>query len=114
MNIEKKLYKIPQLHSKYLKLYLKAKVKLSKLERELNDLYRKKYHYYSFEYEERLESVKEIQFHILGDEEYSDVKQQLDNQDATVKTLEYAVKKTQQLTYDIKNIIEYTKYINGV
>lgn len=113
LNLSEKLFISPNLHSKYLSKYFKAKAKLNKLESELAKLYKERYHYYTFEYHKKLESSKEITFHILGDDTYSQKELDCNNQKLVVDVLDRTLKKIMYLTQDIKTAIEYIKYLNG-
>ena len=112
-NLETKLLKIPNLHSKYLKFFYKEKGKLIELERELRELYRKKWYFYKDEYEYKLE-LKHIEWHIESDEEYSPLLFKFNKQKQRVDFFESLVKKSNTLSFDIKNLIEYKKFLSGV
>ena len=104
-NINTKLYEIPSLHSKYLGLYFNTKSKLNKLERELASLFKQKYQYYK-DGDELLDK-KEIQFHIMADEEYSLLNYKVRTAYDMVDILDRTVKKVNNLSFDVKNIIDY-------
>ncbi len=112
-NLNKKLYLIPLLHSKYLKMYFEYKLKLNKKQKELNQLYKKKYYFYK-DGDRLLENQKEIQFNILADEDYSNLNLQVQNLSDLVDILDRTIKKVNNLSFDIKNLISYLTYINGV
>jgi hypothetical protein len=113
-NIQDKMYTVPNLHSKYLKIFFREKARYNKMDKELNKLYREKYYFYTTKYDKLLENQKEIQFHILSDEEYAELNQKVENQKVLVDCVDRTLKKVSQLTFDIKGIIEYTKYLQGV
>lgn len=113
-NLQDKLYEIPKLHAKYLRIFFGEKVKLNKLESNLAELYRNKYYYYKEDCDRLPQSTKEIEFNILADEEYSELNKETKNQAALVEVLDRAVRKAERLSFDVKNIIEYLNYVNGV
>lgn len=113
-NLNSKIFEVPKLHSKYLKHFFREKKKMHKMEKELNQLYRIKYHYYAFDYEHKLDNAREIQFHVLADEEYAEALRKFENQKTVVDMMDRTLKKVSQLSFDIRNTIEYLKYINGV
>ena len=113
-NLADKIYKVPSLHSKYLRLFFNHKSKLNKYNEELNKLYKKKYYYFTEEYEYKLDNAKEINFHIYSDDEYSKLSLKVENQKLLVDCLDRTLKKVQYLTQDIKNIQNHLNYVNGM
>lgn len=113
-NIEKKIFDVPKLHSKYLKVFFEEQKKLNKIERELQRLYRDKYHYYQFDYQKKMESMKETEFHVFADPEYAKMNHIYKNQKLIVDCVERSLKRIQGLGYDVKTMIEAIKYFNGV
>lgn len=113
-NLTKKMYEVPNLHSKYLRIYLKQKSILHRLEKQASKKYRELFHHYTFDYEVRLSGSKEVEFHIVSDEAYADLNEKVKNQKILVDVLDRVLKKAQQLSFDVKNIMEHLKYINGV
>ena len=110
-NLEGKLYNIPMLHSKYLRLFLKSKGTLNKLEKQLSELYLQKYNH--FKNSKELLDKKEIQFHILGDEEYAKLNYNVHTAIDLVDILDRTLKKVNNMSFDVRNLIEYLKYMNG-
>jgi hypothetical protein len=113
-NLHEKTYKIPNYHSKYLKLYFEQKRILNKCNEELGKLYKNKYYYYTEQYEYKLDTTKEINFHIYSDEEYSKANLKTENQKLLVDCLERTLKRVQFLSKDVSNIQEQLKYMQGV
>jgi hypothetical protein len=104
-NLEGKLYTIPALHSKYLRYFFDFKNKANKRRRELNALYKEKWIFYK-EGEDLLDK-KELQFHILADEEYAKMHYETQVLDDLVDVLDRTVKRVNGLSFDVKNLIEY-------
>lgn len=111
-NIEKRLYEIPKLHNKILRLFFKHKLKLQEMNKEVAILYHKKWHHYKNEYDYEL-SDKQCIFYIEGDEEYSKIKLNCNRQKVLVEYLEKAVDRASRIGWEIKNILDYLKYVNG-
>lgn len=111
-NIETKMYTIPSLHSKYLGLYFNTKTKLNKLDKELSALYLKKYNI--FKDNNELLDKKEIQFHIMADDEYAKLNYKVRCAADMVDVLDRTVKKVNNLSFDFKNIVGYLTFIQGV
>ena len=111
MNIQDKLYEVPKLHGKYLRLYFKYKTALIKKQQELDLLYTDKYKKYKNGPE--LLDKKEIQFYILSDKEYSELRFKITNLEHIVDILDRTVKKVNGLSFDCKNIVAYLQFISG-
>lgn len=111
-NLEGKLYEIPAMYSKYLRYYFDFKTKLAKKQKELAEMYKAKWIKYK-EGDDLLDK-KEIQFHILADEEYSQLHYETQVLDDLVDVLDRTVKKANSLSFDVKNLVEYLKYMQGV
>lgn len=116
-NLQDKIYKVPNYHSKYLRLYFQYKEKFLKENQKLDKMYRDKYHYYSGTsdncYEFTLDK-KEIQFHILSDDEYSEQNLKVEKLKLIVESLDRTLKRVMYLGNDIKSILSYINYLNGV
>jgi len=116
-NLQDKLYKIPNYHSKYLRLFFDYKNKLLKHKQSLDLCYKSKYHYYAgIEkdcYEFTLDK-KEIEFHILSDKEYSDLNLKVEQYKLIVQCLDLTLKRVQYLSNDCKNVISLLQYYQGV
>jgi len=111
--LETKLREIPKLHNKYLKIWFKEKNKLLLLEKELKSLYRKKWYYYHDDYSYNLDK-KHIEWHIESDDEYSKKLYIFDRQKHLVNYFEQVIRKVNSFNFDIKNFIEYKKFLNGI
>ncbi|WP_298751853.1 recombination mediator protein UvsY [uncultured Arcobacter sp.] len=112
-NIGEKVFSAPSLHSKYLNLYLREFTKYTNMYKQIKQMYRKKYYYYKEDFSYSL-SQKEIDFHIDSDDDYADLYKQYCSQKAIVDYLDSIVKKSQQISFDIKNIQVHLDRINGV
>ena len=111
-NLDTKLYEVPGLHSKYLKQYFNSKLKLNSKKRELNILYKKRY-YEIKEESNDLMNQKEIIFNILSDDEYSKLNLEVQALTDLVDILDRTIKKVNNLSFDIKNLVAYLNYQAG-
>ena len=111
-NLDTKIYEIPSLHSKYLRLYYHESLILEKMETALARLYVKKHHYYRHDYDYVIKD-SQVSWYIDGDEEFSKRKYQINKQKLQVDFLERTLKKINQLSFDVKNIIEWVKFQSG-
>lgn len=114
-NFEAKLYTIPVMHSNYLRIYHVFKKKYQNLMLEMDNLYRTKWHGYSTEGCDghKLKTQKEIIIYIEGDTEILNKRIKLDDAKRKMEYMSAVVDKVSKLSFDIKNIIEHTKWING-
>ncbi len=112
-NLEVKIYEISGLHSKYLRLFFDSKTKLNKKKRDL-DIFYKKLYYKIKEESNDLINQKEIIFNILGDEFYSKLNLEVQTLTDLVDILDRTIKKVNNMSFDIKNIISYQSYLTGV
>lgn len=111
-NVESMMYAVPGLYSKYLRLYFEFKTQLSKKQKQLAEKYKSTWIKYK-EGDDLLDK-KEIQFHILADEEYSQLHYETQVLEDLVDVLDRTVKKANSLSFDVKNLVEYLKYMQGV
>lgn len=111
--LDTKLREIPNLHSKYLRHYYREKKKLVELEVDLKSLYLQKWKYYKNDYDFVVDN-KHINFYIDGDKEYNTKLLELGRQKNLVEYFSNLLKKCNSLSFDIRNMIEYIKFINGV
>ena len=115
--------KIPQLHQKYLTLLSEFTLLWKKKKQELKALQHKKWLYYSGkaspeEYEEQPFEYKvmksDVNNWIAVDEQIQRVEMQIDYYNTTVNVLSEILKQVHQLSYNIKNAIEWRRFTNGV
>lgn len=114
-NFEKILYEMPVLHNKYLKLYTESKKKYQNLKCEMDELYRIKWHEYKNEgcqgYD--ISTQKEIIIYVEGDPAILNKRIKLNSAKRTRDYLKRVVTKCNSMSFDIKNIIEHNKWMNG-
>ncbi len=118
--------KIPELHSKYLKIYFGERQRLKGFEFQLKELSRKKYEHYNgrLSYNE-LEELgwepfakklmkNEIDMYIDSDKDIMDIAMRITAQSEKIHFLEEVLKNINQRNYQIKNAIDWRKFTNGV
>lgn len=118
--------KIPELHSKYLKIFFEERRKLKGLEFQSKELFLKKYEYYNGRLsEEELESLgwepflkrlmkNEIDMYIDADKDIVEKNMRIVMQKEKLDFLEEVIKNINQRNFQIKNAIEWRKYTQGV
>ncbi len=118
--------KIPELHSKYLKIYFEERRKLKGLEFQSKELFLKKYEYYNGRMsEEELQQLgwepfmkrlmkNEIDMYIDSDKEIIEKNMRIVMQKEKLDFLEEVIKNLNQRNFQIKNAIEWRKFTQGV
>ena len=110
-NLQDKIYEIPKLHNKYLRLFFDTKNKLNKKQIQIDILYKETY--MKFKNENEILDKKQIEFHILSDTDYSKLNYELKKLNNLVDVLEKTVKRVNNMSFDIKSIIDYLTFIQA-
>jgi Recombination, repair and ssDNA binding protein UvsY len=118
--------KIPQLHSKYLKIYFEERRKLKVIEFQSKELFLNKYEYYNGRLsDEELEKLdwkpfvkrlmkNEIDLYIESDKDIIHNNMRIVNQKEKLDMLEEILKNLNQRNFQIKNAIDWKKFTQGV
>ena len=118
--------KIPQLHSKYMKIYFDERQRLRAYEFKSKATFLKKYEYYNGRMSrEELEEAgwepfvkklmkNEIDMYVDSDADIVDVNMRIVAQKEKIDFLEEVLKNLNQRNYQIKNALDYMKFTNGV
>ena len=118
--------KIPELHSKYLKIYFDERRKLKSLEFQSKDLSLKKYEYYNGKLsQEELDELNwepfvkrlmknEVDMYLDSDKDIIGNNMRIVNQKEKLGFLEEVLKNLNQRNFQIRNAIEWKKFTQGV
>ena len=115
--------RIPQLHAKYLSLHNEFSLLNKKATHELKTLSHKKTLYYSGkdlpeEYEKEPFPYKVMKSDVLSwvavDEQIQKVEMKLCYYDTVLNAVTEIIKQIHQMSYNIKNMIEWRRFTNGV
>lgn len=118
--------KISKLHNKYFKIFSNERLSLRKLEMDYKSLYKLKYQYYQGilsdeEYKElgwepfQLKVLKQdIPVYIEGDADIININLRIGLQSEKVSYVESIIKSIANRGYQIKNVIEWEKFTNGI
>ncbi len=118
--------KIPQLHSKYFKIYNEEKARLISLQHEYNRLFRLKYEYYAGTISEEVlrergwepQPLKilrqDIPMYLDSDNEVATAKQKIEIQKQKLEYLESIIKSLSNRGYQIKSAIDWVKFTQGL
>jgi hypothetical protein len=117
--------RIPQLHSKYYKLYHRAAMKSIKLRYDLKELEKVKYEYYTGSLSEEdlkkygwkpnpLKIMKaEVSKYIDSDKDIIELSLKIEYQSSIAKFLEDVIKQINNRNFVIKNMIDLMKFQQG-
>ena len=118
--------KIPELHSKFLKIYFDERRKLKALEFQSKDLSLKKYEYYNGKLsQEELDELdwepfakrlmkNEVDMYLDSDKDIINNNVRIITQKEKLAFLEEVLKNVNQRNFQIKNAIEWKKFTQGV
>ena len=113
---------IPQLHQKYLTLLTEFNLLQKKKSQDLKKLQHKKWLYYSGkaapeEYEDKPFQYKVMKSDVPNwvsvDDDICKVEMQLDYYNAVIRTLEEILKQVHQMSYNIRNSIQWRSFVGG-
>jgi hypothetical protein len=110
--LDEVMYKIPNLHSKYLRYLYQESNELSKREIQLKKKYRKMWYYYKNDYDYVVED-KHIPWHIETDDDYAKMLYSVNKLKNNVNVIEKAIREIGKLSFTIKNIIDWERFKVG-
>ena len=117
--------RIPQLHNKYLNIFHDERLILKKMKIDFKELSRQKWEYYTGKMDQDtlddlnwepfpLKILKtDIDRYLDSDKALSTEKSKIDYQEEKVQYLESVLKNITNLQWNIKNAIEWRKFLNG-
>lgn len=123
LELDKESLNIPKLHSKYYKLYNEFVLLKKKTEFDLKILYKDKWKYYSGKSSAEVYKENPFDHKILkndlgifleSDEELSRMQLKIEYQNCVLSYLESILKVITNRTFQIKNAIEWRKFIEGM
>ena len=125
-HLDKEAVRIPNLHQKYLKFLMEFKMKLTKQREEFNQLRRLKIRYYNgelgreeleehgWEQYQGIKPIKSVQDDLLhGDDDLIKMTVRISYLEDMVYATESIMKSISSRGWDIKNSIEWKKFISG-
>lgn len=111
-NLAEKIYKIPNLHSKYLKFFYKISNALIDLETVCAKLYIKKRKQILEESDEEIKPTH-VDFYVNGDSEYSTLSNKIKKKKLELKIIDDALKRCGTISFFIKSIVEWERFLVG-
>jgi len=118
--------KIPELHSKYLKIFFDERRRLKGLQFQSRETYLRKYEYYNGKMsEEEMKALgwepfmkrlmkNEVDHYLDADKDMIQEKAKIVNQEEKIDMIAEIIKNLNQRNFQIKNAIDYLKFTNGV
>lgn len=118
--------KIPQLHSKYFKIYSEEKGRFTGLQHEYHKLYRLKYEYFAGTISEEKLSEKgwdpqplkiirqDIPMYLNSDDDIVLIKQKIELQEQKLEYLESIIKSLSNRGFQIKTAVDWIKFTQGL
>ena len=112
----------PQLHNKYLKLFTKYSLQLKKAKDDYDGLYKFKWEYYTGKaspdtYREKPFDIKvlksDIYIYLNADEELQKLGQRIEYLKIVVVYLERVLREINNRNWNIRNTIEWKKFLHG-
>lgn len=124
-HLDSEALRVSDLHNEYLRYYTDAGLELKKKTQTKNKLYRDLWLYYTGQaspekYQEKQEidpNIKilkqDVKIYIDGDPEYIQMKTEIAELEAKVEFLEKTVSSIDRMGFQIKNAIDWKKYLQG-
>lgn len=112
-NISQKLLDYPYTFHEILDLYLKEKRELDALDRKKKKVYQQKYDFFKFKNDFRLDSAKEIETYINGDDEYDKVCLEYNVQEVVVTYFVELMDMLKKMTYSMQSYIKLKSFLAG-
>jgi len=104
---------VPILHSKYLQMFSQCQLECLRLQSEYETKYREKYLYYRNDFEVVLKNKAEIDVLMSGDEEMKRLRLRFEYEKTCADYLERVLKQITGLSFLIRDMIEWKKFMAG-
>ena len=125
-HIDNESIKVPKLHAKYIRHLIQAKLKNTKIQNEFNLLKKTKFRYYRGELSrdeltelnwQQWQGVKpmknEMEQFLDGDTDLNNIKVKIEYLNSMVYLLESILGQIKARDWQLKNVLEYKKFIAG-
>lgn len=113
-NIAVQTMELASIHHKLIRLLSSMTKDKVSIETKLDEMYGALYKYYKFESEYRWETKGEIESQIYSDKKYSPIKEKLNQITVQITFVGKSLDSLKEISYQIKNYIEFQKLMNGV
>ena len=112
-NIKQKILELPIFFTKYKKLYLDQREILKNINIDIKKTRAKKYHFYKFDGDFKLDTATEINIYVDGDDEICQLNVMLDKQEGIVEFLNDTLSQISKMSYLIRSYVDLEKLRNG-
>lgn len=112
-NFTKKSLNSPYMYHQWLDLLMDETLVLKKLAIDRDKMYGELYEHYKFNHIQTLDSKGEIEAWIKKDPKYIKLNTEFVEQEVICKYLEGVVDRISKLSFDLKNFVEYKKFLSG-
>jgi len=121
--LDEESLRIPQLHAKYFELYNTNTLLKKNSERKWKELLHEKYEYYTGKadpevyienpFPKKIRDKETLQKYLDSDKDLSRVAMKIEYYETLINYLESILKVVQNRTFQIKNAIEFRKFVSG-
>jgi hypothetical protein len=108
-DLSKMTLELPWIYNKYLKRYLAEMRTLGELESDLVKYHGERFKYYKIDYERRMDNKFEIEEMINQEPEYNKLCRDKKKQESYVQYIEKSLDNIKNISYQVKNHIEWLK-----
>ena len=112
-NVQQKILELPILYTKYKKLYLEQRQLLKNINIDIKKTKAKRYHFYKFDNDFRLDTATEINLYVEGDDEMCQMYILQDKQEGIVEYIKDALSQIDKMSYQIRSYVDLEKLRNG-
>lgn len=113
-NVEEKVLALSKLYTRYNRRFHGQLKILKNINTKKVKLYKKLYHHYKFDGDFRLDTKKEVEVYVYGDDEYGELRLEYDQQTRVVDFLEKTLGNIQRASFTIRDYIELQKFKKGI
>lgn len=111
--LQTQLLEIPLLHDRYLTLFIRENKSLNFLQTQKQELYAKLYKHFKYDANERWETKHEIESQMYTDKSYVSLLSRIDDQQEIVTYLEKTIDNIKNLSFTIKNYMDWQRFLNA-
>jgi hypothetical protein len=112
-NIGQKMLDQPYFFHRYLDIYIQEKAILDELDRKKKKIYKEKYDFFKFKNDFRLDSQKEIEIYLNGDDEYDKICLEYNRQEVCVLYLVELLDMIKKMSFTMGNYLKLREFLSG-
>ena len=112
-NVSSKILELPVIFTQYKKLYIDQRKILKNINIAIRKTRVKRYHFYKFDNDFRLDNATEINMYVDGDDEMCELYVLLDKQESIVDYLKETVSQITKMSYLIRSYVDLEKLRHG-